>query len=78
MSDNRITSRQRHPNPQTQQRESPAAAISKRQSPINKRGVSQSLGVSVTNVYVTRHRISVAIKKETRGLEKNLEQEAAH
>ena len=31
--------------------------------------VTQALGVSIANVYVTRHRISSAIKKETRRLE---------
>ena len=35
--------------------------------------VARSLGVTLANVYVTRHRISAAIKKEIRGLEKNLE-----
>jgi len=35
--------------------------------------VAHSLGVTLANVYVTRHRISAAIKKEIRGLEKNLE-----
>jgi RNA polymerase sigma factor (sigma-70 family) len=38
--------------------------------------VARSLGVTIANVYVTRHRISAAIKKETRALEKQLEQEA--
>jgi RNA polymerase sigma-70 factor (ECF subfamily) len=35
--------------------------------------VAQSLGVSVANVYVIRHRISAAIKKETKHLENQLE-----
>ncbi len=35
--------------------------------------VAQSLGVSLANVYVTRHRISSAIKKETKRLEAQLE-----
>ncbi len=35
--------------------------------------VAQSLGVSLANVYVTRHRISSAIKKETKRLETQLE-----
>jgi DNA-directed RNA polymerase specialized sigma24 family protein len=34
--------------------------------------VAQSLGVTLANVYVTRHRISAAIKKETRRLESQL------
>ena len=38
--------------------------------------VAQSLGVSLANVYVTRHRISSAIKKETKRLETQLEKEA--
>ena len=38
--------------------------------------VAQSLGVSLANVYVTRHRIAAAIKKETKRLEKQLEQSA--
>ncbi len=38
--------------------------------------VAQSLGVSLANVYVIRHRISSAIKKETRRLENELEKEA--
>jgi RNA polymerase sigma factor (sigma-70 family) len=40
--------------------------------------VAQSLGVTLANVYVTRHRISAAIKKETRRLERKLEQIAEH
>jgi len=36
--------------------------------------VAQSLGVSLANVYVTKHRISAAIKKETKQLEKQMEQ----
>ena len=35
--------------------------------------VAQSLGVSLANVYVIRHRISAAIKKETKHLENQLE-----
>jgi DNA-directed RNA polymerase specialized sigma24 family protein len=38
--------------------------------------VARSLGVTLANVYVTRHRISAAIKKETKALEKQLEREA--
>jgi RNA polymerase sigma factor (sigma-70 family) len=38
--------------------------------------VAQSLGVSLANVYVTRHRISSAIKRETKRLESQLENEA--
>jgi RNA polymerase sigma factor (sigma-70 family) len=38
--------------------------------------VARSLGVSLANVYVTRHRISSAIKKETKRLEKEFEKEA--
>ncbi len=38
--------------------------------------VAHSLGVSLANVYVTRHRISAAIKKETKLLEHQLEKEA--
>jgi RNA polymerase sigma factor (sigma-70 family) len=34
--------------------------------------VAQSLGVTLANVYVTRHRISAAIKKETRRLQQQL------
>ena len=40
--------------------------------------VAQSLGVTLANVYVTRHRISAAIKKETRRLERKLEQPGEH
>jgi RNA polymerase sigma factor (sigma-70 family) len=36
--------------------------------------VARSLGVTLANVYVTRHRISAAIKKETKRLESQLEQ----
>jgi len=36
--------------------------------------VARSLGLSLANVYVTRHRIAAAIKKETRRLEKSVEQ----
>jgi RNA polymerase sigma-70 factor (ECF subfamily) len=39
--------------------------------------VAQSLGVSLANVYVIRHRISAAIKKETKRLENRLEKEAS-
>lgn len=35
--------------------------------------VAKSLGVSLANVYVIRHRISAALKKETKRLEKELE-----
>ena len=38
--------------------------------------VAKSLGVSLANVYVTRHRISSAIKKETRRLESQFERAA--
>jgi RNA polymerase sigma-70 factor (ECF subfamily) len=38
--------------------------------------VARSLDISVANVYVTRHRISAAIKKEIRRLESQLEQAA--
>jgi RNA polymerase sigma factor (sigma-70 family) len=38
--------------------------------------VAQSLGVSLANVYVIRHRISAAIKKETKHLESHLERGA--
>jgi RNA polymerase sigma-70 factor (ECF subfamily) len=38
--------------------------------------VARSLGISLANVYVTRHRISAAIKKETKRLEKQIEQAA--
>jgi RNA polymerase sigma factor (sigma-70 family) len=38
--------------------------------------VARSLGVTLANVYVTRHRIAAAIKKETKALEKQLEREA--
>lgn len=34
--------------------------------------VAKSLGVSLTNVYVTRHRIAAAIKKESRRLESEM------
>jgi RNA polymerase sigma factor (sigma-70 family) len=40
--------------------------------------VAQSLGVSLANVYVTRHRISSAIKKETKRLETQLEKGNLH
>ena len=35
--------------------------------------VAKSLGVSLANVYVVRHRISAAVKRETRRLEQKLE-----
>jgi len=38
---------------------------------------ARALGVSLANVYVTRHRISLALKKEVRLLEKQLEERAA-
>ena len=38
--------------------------------------VARSLGISLANVYVTRHRILAAIKKETKRLESQLEQAA--
>jgi RNA polymerase sigma-70 factor (ECF subfamily) len=38
--------------------------------------VAKSLGVTLANAYVTRHRISAAIKKETKALENQLEQAA--
>jgi len=38
--------------------------------------VAKSLSVTLANVYVTRHRISAAIKKETKRLEAQLEQAA--
>jgi len=38
--------------------------------------VAQSLGVSLANVYVTRHRITAAIKQETKRLEAQLERAA--
>jgi len=38
--------------------------------------VARSLGLSLANVYVTKHRISAAIKKETKSLEKQIEQAA--
>ena len=34
---------------------------------------AKSLGVSVANVYVTRHRVKEAVKKETKRVEKELE-----
>jgi DNA-directed RNA polymerase specialized sigma24 family protein len=36
--------------------------------------VAKSLGVSLVNVYVTRHRVSAAVAKEIKRLEKELEQ----
>ena len=39
--------------------------------------VAKSLRVSVVNVYVTRHRISAAVAKEIKGLEKELERKVA-
>jgi RNA polymerase sigma-70 factor (ECF subfamily) len=38
--------------------------------------VARSLGVTLANIYLTRHRISTGIKKETKALEKHLEQAA--
>jgi RNA polymerase sigma-70 factor (ECF subfamily) len=38
--------------------------------------VARSLAVSLANIYVTRHRISAAVKKETLRLEKRFEQAA--
>jgi RNA polymerase sigma-70 factor (ECF subfamily) len=38
--------------------------------------VAKSLGVTLANVYVTRHRIAAEIKKETRRLERCMEQAA--
>lgn len=38
--------------------------------------VARSLGVTLANVYVTKHRVSAAIKKETKRLEAQLEQAA--
>jgi RNA polymerase sigma-70 factor (ECF subfamily) len=35
--------------------------------------VAQSLGVTLANVYVTRHRVSAAIKKEIKRLERQIE-----
>ena len=40
--------------------------------------VAKSLGVSLANVYVTKHRIAGALKKEIKRREKHLEQAAAH
>jgi RNA polymerase sigma-70 factor (ECF subfamily) len=39
--------------------------------------VAKNLGVTLANVYVTRHRVSAAVKKEVKRLEKQLEQAAA-
>jgi RNA polymerase sigma-70 factor (ECF subfamily) len=39
--------------------------------------VAKALGVSLANVYVTRHRISAAVAREIKGLEKELEREAS-
>lgn len=39
--------------------------------------VAKSLGVSMANVYVTRHRISAAIAREIKGLEKEMERKVA-
>jgi outer membrane lipopolysaccharide assembly protein LptE/RlpB len=39
--------------------------------------VARTLEISLTRVYVTKHRISSAVTKETRRLEKELEREAA-
>jgi RNA polymerase sigma-70 factor (ECF subfamily) len=38
--------------------------------------VARSLGVTLVNVYVTKHRIAAAIKKEIKRLEKQIEQSA--
>jgi len=38
--------------------------------------VARSLGVSLANVYVTKHRVAAAIKKETNRIESQLEQAA--
>src|SRR5215831_14459053 len=38
--------------------------------------VARTLGISVARVYLTKHRISAAVIKETRRLEKQLEQAA--
>ena len=38
--------------------------------------VARTLGISVARVYVTKHRVSSAVTKETRLLEKKLEREA--
>jgi RNA polymerase sigma-70 factor (ECF subfamily) len=40
------------------------------------RDVARSLAVTLASVYVTKHRISAAIKKETKALERQLEQAA--
>jgi RNA polymerase sigma factor (sigma-70 family) len=37
--------------------------------------VARTLGISIARVYLTKHRVSLAIAKETRRLEKQLEQE---
>ena len=39
--------------------------------------VAKSLGVSLANVYVIKHRVSAAIAKEIKGLEKELERQVA-
>jgi RNA polymerase sigma-70 factor (ECF subfamily) len=38
---------------------------------------ARTLGISAARVYLTKHRISAAVTKETRRLEKRLEQGAA-
>lgn len=38
--------------------------------------VAKSLGISLANIYVTRHRISAAIARETKRLEKRLERQS--
>ena len=39
--------------------------------------VAKNLGVTLANVYVTRHRVAAAVKKEVKSLEQRLEQAAA-
>jgi RNA polymerase sigma-70 factor (ECF subfamily) len=39
--------------------------------------VARSLGVTVANVYVTRHRVAAAVKKEVKHLEKKIEEAPA-
>jgi RNA polymerase sigma-70 factor (ECF subfamily) len=39
--------------------------------------LAKALGVTLANVYVTKHRVSSAVAKETRRLEKELDREAA-
>ena len=40
--------------------------------------VAKALGVTLANVYVTRHRVSAAVKKEVKRLEKQLERQDQH